>query len=468
MNRLLRIVLLVCLAAVAVPSAAFGAARMYVGFYDDAAFRWRADHIQNLDRARDAHATIINAAVNWAQVAPTRPANASNPFDPAYDFTNLDDMIRGAQARGIEPMLQIWGTPKWAGPAANRMPRQLGSLTAFARAVAARYSGRYAGYPFVRYYGVWNEPNLNQFLAPQFNARGRDVAPANYAKLFKAAYTGIKAGNKLALVGLGETSARGRDRRVKGLQDTHSPGRFYQLVAKANPKLKFDAVAHHPYPTDPRQRPDQVVRWPNVSLKSIPRLETSLKKWFHRKSAIPIWITEYGHETNPGDPKGVSYETQAAYMTRAIAIAARYSYVPMFIWFVLHDDQGDPWQSGLIAEDGTLKPAFFTFAQLAYQFDPRNALMIVKAGKANPVVRLSAREMETRSPVGAAIGVDMRVIQGDSLVAHPQPQGRLGIDGWVTVPIAFTPVKGRTYYVEVQMNDIHGDKVSRFLTLVAR
>jgi hypothetical protein len=29
-------------------------------------------------------------------------------------------------------------------------------------------------------------------------------------------------------------------------------------------------------------------------------------------------------------------------------------------------------------------------------------------------------------------------------------------------------VKGRTYYVEVQMNDINGDKVSRFLTLVAK
>lgn len=467
MNRLVRFSLLACLAAVVVPSTAFGASRMFVGFYDDAAFRWRADNNANLDRARDAHATIINATVNWANVAPTRPANASNPFDPAYQFTDLDDMIRGAQERGIEPMLQIWGTPKWAGAAANRLPRRLADLTSFARAVASRYSGRYPGFPFVRYYGVWNEPNLNQFLAPQFNSRGRDVAPANYAKLFKAAYTGLKAGNKSALVGLGETSARGRDRRVKGLQDTHSPGRFYQLVAKASPRLKFDAVAHHPYPTDPRQRPEQVVRWPNVALTTIPKLETSLKKWFHRKSAVPIWITEYGHQTAPAK-NGVSYATQAAYMTRAVRIAARYSYVPMFIWFVLHDDQGDPWQSGLIAQDGTLKPAFFTFASLAYQFDPRNALMVVKAGKRNPVVRLSAREMQTRSPAGSTIGVDMRVIQGDSLVAHPTPQGKLGIDGWVTVPIAFTPVKGRTYYVEVQMNDIHGDTVSRFLTLVAK
>ena len=173
------------------------------------------------------------------------------------------------------------------------------------------------------------------------------------------------------------------------------------------------------------------------------------------------------HETNP-DPNGVDYQTHSDYMKLAFAIAARYPYVPMFIWFVLHDDAGDPWQSGLIAEDGTLKPAFFTFADIAYQFDPRNALLVVKGGVPNPVVRLSARQMATRSPVGATIGVDMRVILGDSLVAHPQPQAKLGIDDWVTVPVAFTPVKGRTYYVQVKMNDIHGDTVSWLLTLVAR
>ena len=469
MNRLVRLVLLACLAAVAVPSVAGAATRMYVGFFDDASFRWRPDRLMNLDRARDAHATLIHAAVNWSKAAPTRPRNAANPFDPAYKLDDIDQLVRDAQMRGLEPMLQIWGTPRWAngGKAPNRLPKRLADLTNFARALAARYSGRYPGFPFVRFYGVWNEPNLNQFLAPQFDARGRSVGPALYAKLFKAAYTGIKAGNKRALVGLGETSARGRDRRVKGLQDTHSPGRFYQLVAKAAPMLKFDAVAHHPYPTDPRQRPEQVVRWPNVALTTIPKLETSLKKWFHRKGSVPIWITEYGHETAP-DPHGVSLQTQAAYMTRAFRIAARYPYVPMFIWFVLHDDQGDPWQSGLITEDGTLKPAFFTFADLAYRFDSRNALVVVKAGKANPVVRLSAREMQAKLPAGAAVGVDMRVILGDSLVAHPTPQGKLGIDGWVTVPIAFRPVKGRTYYVEVEMNDIHGDKVSRFLTLVAK
>jgi hypothetical protein len=466
-NRLVRLCLLAFVAAVAFPSGAFAANRMYIGFFDDAAFRWRPDRIENLDRARDAHATLIHAAVKWNLVAPTRPANAANPFDPAYNLADIDDLVRQAQKRGLEPMLQIWGTPKWAGAAPNKAPRKLADLTNFARALAARYSGRYPGYPFVRFYGVWNEPNLNQFLSPQFDRKGRPVAPAIYAKLFAAAYRGIKLGNPRALVGLGETSARGRDKRVKGQQDTESPGKFLQLVAKAAPRLKFDAVAHHPYPTDPRQRPEQVVRWPNVSLTSIPTLEKSLNKWFHRKST-PIWITEYGHMTKPEYPTGVDYQTQSAYLARAVRIAGSYPYVSMFIWFVLHDDAGDPWKSGLISADGTLKPAFFTFANLVVNYDIRNTVLTVKAGKANPVIRISALEMAARNPAGSRIGVDERVITGDSLIANPQPVTAMGIDGWLSVPVMFTPQKGRTYYVEVTANAFNGDTVSRILTLVAK
>jgi hypothetical protein len=467
-NRLARLVLLACAVTLVLPASGLAAQRMFLGFQDDAGFRFRPDRGAILDRAKNAHATLVRIAVVWSQAAPKRPAQAANPFDPAYKLDDVDEFVRNAQNRGLEPMLGIWGTPKWAngGKGANRLPTRLADLTAFTTALASRYSGRYPGYPFVKFYGVWNEPNLNQFLSPQFDRKGRSVGPALYAKLYAAAYTGIKRGNKLALVGMGETSARGRDKHVRGLQDTHSPGRFVQLVAKANPRLKFDAYAHHPYPTDPRQSPDQVVRWPNVGLKALPKLEQTLNKAFKRKST-PIWITEYGHITTP-DPRGVSYQTQAAYLQRAIAIARGYSFVDMFVWFALHDDPGDPWRSGLIAEDDTLKPAFFTFADLAFQLDARNPIVVVKAGQPNPVVRIAAREIAARSPAGSRIGVDERVIQGDSLVAHAQPETTLAIDGWMSVPLMFTPEAGRTYYIQVEANDIHGTTVSRLVTLVAR
>jgi hypothetical protein len=463
--RLARLVLLACAVALLVPMAALAAPKMWVGFQDDSRLRYSSDREYMLERAKNSNSTIVTASLDWGTIAPRRPRRATNPFDAAYRFENIDEFVRGAQRRGLEPMLRLIGTPRWAGPARNRMPRRLADLTAFARAVATRYSGRYPGYPFVRFYAVWNEPNLNQFFSPQFDKKGRSVAPRNYVRLFTAAYTGLKQGNRQSVVAVGETSARGRDRRRRGLQDTHSPGKFMELVAKANPRLRFDAVSHHPYPTDSRQRPEQVVRWPNVSLASMPRYQASLRKWFKRKTPIRMWITEYGHETVP-DPNGIAYATQADYLRRALNRARRMSYVDMFIWFVLQDDQGNPWQSGLIDEDGTPKPAFTTWASMVYDLDPRNSIIRVKGGRANPVVRISALEIASESPVGARVGVDLRVIQGDSLIAHPQPEARLGRDGWVSVPVAFRPQVGRVYHILVEVNDIHGNRVKRLLTLV--
>jgi hypothetical protein len=466
-NRLARFVVIACLAAAALPAAAApAAARMYVGFQDDAAFRFRADRHANLDDAVRAHATIVRSTIDWAKVAPTQPADPSNPFDPAYRLDDIDEFVREAQLRGLSPMLQIWGTPEWAngGAGKNHAPTNVNDLKDFAQAVAARYSGRYAGFPFVGFWSVWNEPNLSQFLSPQFTGSA-DTGPALYARLFAAAYSGIKSGNSHALVGLGDTSARGRDKHVAGVQDTHSPGRFFQLVARANSHLRFDAIAHHPYPTDPHQTPDQNVRWPNVSLKLMPQLEKSVNTWFHRRST-PMWITEYGHETVP-DSHGVSYGTQATYARRALQIARGYPYVNMFIWFVLHDDQGDPWQSGLIAENGTKKPAFAAFSAVARLVNAYSPIVNVRARRRNPTVRVPALELVARSGVGAVVGTTARVYYKNKLVAVSQPQTKLGIDGWFTIPIRFTPLAKHTYSVRLQINDINGNRLNRTLTLVA-
>ena len=222
----------------------------------------------------------------------------------------------------------------------------------FAKAVASRYSGRTAGYPFVRFYGIWNESNLGLFLTPQFNSKGQIVSPAAYAKLAAAGYAGIKAGNSKALVAIGETSSSGRDKKKAGASDAVRPGTFAQLVAKANKKLKFDAWAQHPYPVPVNQKPTQKVKWPNVALTSLPQFETSLDKWFGRKN-IPVWITEYGNETKPGEPKGVTEAQQAPYLPQAIDIAKKDKRVPMFIWFVMRDSAGSPWQSGIYRTTGS-------------------------------------------------------------------------------------------------------------------
>ena len=465
MRRLARLTAAACLAAlVAVPLGA-AADRMWIGFHDDPSFRWEADRTSMLDRAKAANATMFRAVVTWSTVAPTRPANAADPFDPAYRLDDVDQLIRDAQARGMEVLLTVWGTPKWAnggkGPAF--MPRNLNDLRNFSRALAQRYSGRYAGYPFVRFWSVWNESNLQLFLAPQFDSKGRSVAPANYAKLYGAAYAGIKAGNARALVGIGETSSAGRDKPLAGKSGTHSPGRFAQLVAKANPRLKFDAWAHHPYPVPVRMKPTQKVRWPNVSLASLPQFEKSLDVWFKRKN-VQIWITEYGHETKPGEPAGVTEGQQGAYIKQSLAIARKDKRVQMFIWFVFQDTTTSLWQSGLYRLNGSAKPGRASFASAAKPLDARNAVVSAKGGT-RPTVAVSVREFGSLNKTGSKIGLTYKLTQGRTALIVAQPQTTLGIDGWIRFRVNYPMRKGITYGLEVNANDVNGVTVLRKLTV---
>ena len=214
MRRIARLVVVLSVLAGVLAPASFAAERMWVGFHDDPSFRWVNDRESRVQGSASLNATIIRLLVQWNLVAKTRPTTATDPFDPAYEFSDIDEAVRAAQENDQEVILTISGTPRWAngGKSPNVMPTRVSDFTSFARAIASRYSGRFVGYPYVRFWSVWNEPNLQLFLSPQFDAQGRSVAPANYAKLAAAAYAGLKAGNPRALVSIGETSARGRDK----------------------------------------------------------------------------------------------------------------------------------------------------------------------------------------------------------------------------------------------------------------
>jgi hypothetical protein len=464
---LTRTVILTAALVALTPGAALAGERMWFGFQDDPSFRWEADRSESLDFAQSANASIIRTTVYWSKVAPTRPAAPSNPFDPAYKLDDVDELVREAQKRGMEVMLTIWGTPKWAngGLPENRMPRRLSDLTAFGRALASRYSGRFPGYPYVRFFSVWNEPNLGLFLSPQYDSKGRSVGPALYARLYRAAYAGLKAGNRSALVAIGETSMRGRDRVTtrRGQQQTHSPGRFAELVSKARPRLKFDAWAHHPYPSQPSARPSERVRWPNVSLSSLDRFGPALDGWFKRKNT-PIWITEYGHETRALG-RGISTSKQAAYLRQAVSLARKDPRTQMFIWFIFRDHAGTPWQSGVLEETGRRKPSFGAFTGLARLLDARNPILQVKG--INTAVRLCAPNLAFYSPPGTMIGITYRILDRGALLEVAQPEVPLTRDGCLSIRTDFRPVAGRSYRFELDANDPHGNTVSRTATLVA-
>jgi hypothetical protein len=472
-----RFALLALIAFLAAPAATVHAAqKMPIGFFDDPSFRWSPNRAENLRQASVAGASVIHTTASWAGIAPTKPANAANGDDPAYRLADLDELVFQSGIYGLRVMIDINGTPKWAngGKAPNVMPRRLGDLTAFAKMLATRYNGRH-GHGTVGLWSVWNEPNLQLFLTPQFSpsrtvtafktVKGKRVkykktvftvvGPANYAKLFKAAYAGIKSGNSLSKVAIGETSARGRDKPLSGVSASLAPATFAKYLAKV-PGLKFDAWAHHPYPTSPNLPPTQAVRYPNVVLLTMPRFEKDLKTYFHR--SVPVWITEYGHETKPPDPRGVSYATQAKYAVQALNIAKNDPNVQMFIWFVFHDSAGNPWQSGLYAANNSQKPAYDQFGAVARLID--GTMTTVKAGS-TPHVTMYMPYLAYYSQPGTVVGLTYVVRDGSGTVAAGQPTSTLAGDASITFSPAFSPAKGKTYTVTATANEPNGHTETR-------
>jgi hypothetical protein len=399
--------------------------RLLVGFQDDPTLRWSPDRATMLAEARKAGTTVIRTTVVWWQAAPRRPQNPTNPFDAGYRLADIDELARTAERLGMEVQLDIWGTPRWAngGQKPNHAPTHASDLEDFAHALADRYSGRHPGYPSVRLFSAWNEPNLQLFLAPQFDARGRSVAPATYARIARAVYDGVKRGNPDALVAIGETSAHGHDAPGgAGIQDSHSPVRFAQLLSEQKPRVRFDAWSIHPYPLYPALGPTSRVRWPAVGLTSLGRFGRALDHWFGRQD-IPIWVTEYGFETRPADPVGVPLAKQARFAAQTLRLAASDPRVRMVVWFVFRDQRGNPWQSGLIDARGKPKPALARFAAAARRLDARDPVVPRNVKR----VRVPALELAYYIPAGTKIEVHML---GASPLSLP-----LQRDGWIDLPL---------------------------------
>jgi hypothetical protein len=422
----------VLLLACAAPASA--APRLYVGFLDDLSFRWDADRTVAFDLARQSDATVVRTVVKWSDVAPARPAVGTDSGDSAYDFRDVDEFVRNAQQRGLEVLLTIWGTPAWAngGKGENVPPTKADDLRAFATALADRYSGAHPGYPFARFYSVWNEPNSPRFL------KAADPAAA-YATLAAAAVAGIRAGSPHALVALGETASR------------HAPAAFMEAVARDDPQLDFDAWAHHPYPPTAAQPPDAPAAWPNVGLPELGRFAEDVDRAFGR-TQTPIWVTEYAESSTAVPPARLARD-----LTRAVTVAARVPAVTMFVWLMLRDHAGEPWQSGLQG-----KPALAAFRAAADALDARDEQVAVDSRHVLHVVHVPALELKWHIPTAEPVGVRLHLAGCGAYFGAAQMES----DGWVPVQVALRARPGVRYRVDVEIEDVHGITVRRRLTLV--
>jgi hypothetical protein len=377
-----RVAILGVLTAAAVVAASASATprlqtpRLQLGITDsgDAYF---ADPDKFYPRLGELHSRLLRVNLNWGGrlgVARRKPADAADAADPAYDWSRYDAIVLNADAEGVSLVFSIFGTPSWAngGQLPTRAPQRASDLEDFAFAAAVRYAGDFirddgVELPPVRLWTAWNEPNLPIGLVPQWKrVAGRWViqSAVDYARICNAIVDGIHGtlipGEKVAC---GETAPRGNNAPLS-IRPTTSPVAFLRAMKKAG-ATGFDAYSHHPYPGSQSETP--ATRPPArtaVSFGNLDVLITAVTQLYGRK---PIWIDEYGYQTNPPDRMlGVSLAAQARYLTQSVAIARANPRITMLLWFLLSDEPRlGGWQSGLETASGNRKPAFFAFARAA-------------------------------------------------------------------------------------------------------
>jgi hypothetical protein len=362
--------------ALAVPAAS-AKPHMFVGLLDQGStFYYPETAFPILETLR---AQVLRVDLYWGgtdlAVDRLRPANPSDPDDPAYNWALYDRLAAQAAQVGVKLLFTIWGTPKWAngGKAGRYAPKKFSDLQKFAYAAAQHFSGTSVNangdiIPAVRLWTAWNEPNQPFQLSPQYKrVRGKWVMQSaiDYAKICNAVYTGVHltllSGEK---VGCGVTAPRGND-NPGGKRAVPTPLSFMAAVKKAGLK-KFDAWAHNPYAGTPKETPATKPRSRGaVTLGNLDVLIKQLTKLWGPKR---VWLTEYGYQTNPPDKTvGVSWTKQALYMKQAFAVARKNLRVDMMLWFQIKDDSRlAGWQSGLMTVSGKKKPAFTTFMRLPH------------------------------------------------------------------------------------------------------
>ncbi len=352
-----------------------------VGIYDDAQTLYGPVD-KTFAYINELHAQEVRVTLYWGGpfgVAAHRPAHATNPDDPAYDWALYDRAVDYATQAGAHVLFSIYGTPAWANgnKAINVAPTRIVDLRNFAYAAARRYSGTFMGpdgrvLPNVKEWLAWNEPNNPVFLSPQFQYKHKTwelQAAHDYAQICNAVYNGVHRtliGRER--VGCGATAPRGNNNPGSSRPST-SPIAFLRAAKKFGLKT-FDAWAHHPYYATPADTPMSKPHTSNgaaataVTLGNIGELIHEVTRLYGRKR---IWITEYGYQTDPPDPiVGVTYAKQAAYLKQAFMIARKNPRIDMILWFLLKDEPNlSGWQSGLLTYRGAKKPAFNAFIQAA-------------------------------------------------------------------------------------------------------
>jgi hypothetical protein len=211
----------------------------------------KADVTRTLELARDMGAHFVRMQMPWDDVEIHGKGDFEDRRDPQHVHSAWEkyDFIFAEMSRlGLEPIVRLDRPPGWARAQADVTPafqaglKEIGNSTGppdnfaeyadFAGAVAARYRDR------VRFYQIWNEPNLAyewNWVLPQ---------PERFVDLLRLGAQAIKAANPNAVILFPSLSPTdGLEPRIAPLTELEYLDRVY----KAGGGRYFDIMSAQAY-----------------------------------------------------------------------------------------------------------------------------------------------------------------------------------------------------------------------------
>ncbi len=417
----------------------------------------------NIDpRAYADYAAAVALRYSGAFIPPADPPDAPPP-PPTPDQTLLQSILQPFipfpipdPTGGIPPLNMPPTAPPPPAPAA-----------AAPRAATATGGGAQAPnekLPAVNDFILWNEPNHQGLLLPQWEAdKTTPASPRVYREMVRAGYAAVKSVRKKAKVLVGNTSSTGGTRGagpvppLEFLRDLACVDR--KLKPKATPDcanfamLPGDGWAHHPYSQN--ERPSRVSKpeseLDDLRLADLPQLATTLDVLVKMGRLAPanrdIYLTEFGYETQrvAGRPT-IDELQQARWLTWAEYLAAKVPTIRSFAQFLLRDQPPSKervseskarpfgqYSTGLLLADGKDKIAAKTFvAGLFAQKRTKGRVLLfgrVRLGSGKKTITVQRLVPRGTWKTIDTLKIDARASFTRTIAHVPGSQYRLGFPG---------------------------------------
>lgn len=291
-----------------------------------------------LDPARTPRALELAAAAGIGWVRFTFGYSRIARPDGDYVFTPYDALVAKAHAEGLQVLGTLGLATEWNTTAPPGAPDLIRYPPRDEDAFAEYVAHTVAHYPDIRYWELWNEPDLPGYW---------HGTPAQYARLLARTYQAVKQANPAAQVVLGGLALGGQ--RV-------NPDFLAALLADPDyPAARFfDVMNFHFYGSRA-----EAARRMSVVRDTLARFGAADK---------PIWVTKAGYPSDPREQTGRQFqgaEGQADWLRDRLPYLLELGAERVF-WFKLLDTEADAGavSYGLLDRDATPKPAYEAYREL--------------------------------------------------------------------------------------------------------